>query len=54
MPGKSKLLNFLGKFCCWLGIHNYCVIDASFGFGTGGNVEKIQCQRCSNVTIRSV
>lgn len=54
MPGQYKLLNIIGKFSCWLGFHKFRVIDVSYGFGETGKVEKIQCQRCGRVTIRSM
>jgi hypothetical protein len=43
-----------GKLCCWLGFHDFDVISVTFGFGEGGNVEKVQCKRCEFVTTRRV
>lgn len=46
----SRLLSLLGRLLCWLGFHDYRVIDKTFGFGAGGGVEKVECRRCG-VTI---
>lgn len=48
----SKLLVHLGRLLCWLGIHDFRVIDRTFGFGAGGDVEKVECRRCGAVTSR--
>ncbi len=40
----------VGRLICWLGWHDFYVIDASFGFGAVGSVEKVKCRRCG-VTI---
>jgi len=45
-----KLPSLLGRLLCWLGFHDYRVIDKTFGFGAGGGVEKVECRRCG-VTI---
>ena len=36
----------LGLLLCWIGIHRYQIIDASFGFGQGGSVRTVQCKVC--------
>jgi hypothetical protein len=43
-----------GRLFCWLGFHDFDVISVTFGFGEGGNVEKVQCKRCGLVTTRPV
>jgi hypothetical protein len=40
------------KLYCWLGFHDYEVISVTFGFGVGGSVEKVQCNRCGFTTTR--
>ncbi len=45
-PGISRLF-------CWLGWHDFRVIDTSFGFGALGNVERVQCRRCGVIITRS-
>lgn len=42
----------LGKLLCWLGFHDFRVLDKTFGFGDGGGVEKVECKRCGLVTTR--
>ena len=37
---------FLGRLFCWLGFHDYRVVDTTFGFGAGGAVETVECRRC--------
>ena len=54
MPNQNKLSMILGQLSCWLGFHKFRVIDVSISFGASGNVEKIQCQRCGRVNIRSM
>ncbi len=47
-----KLPNMLGRLLCWLGLHDYQIIDRSFDFGSCGDTEKVQCRRCRQVIIR--
>lgn len=48
-----KILSiYLGKFLCWLGVHDFRVIDRSFQFGTGDGIEKVECKRCGIVVNR--
>ncbi len=48
----SKLLPILGRFLCWLGFHDFRVIDRTFEFGAGGSVEKVECRRCGVIMTR--
>jgi len=47
-----SLHKILGQLLCVLGFHDYHVISGTFGFGSAGNVEKIECRRCGLVTTR--
>ena len=38
--------NKFNKLLCWLGIHQYKIIDVTYGFGPGGSVETIECRVC--------
>lgn len=49
--GKSTLPPLLGRILCWLGFHQYRVIDVTFEFGADP-VEKDQCRRCGAVRTR--
>ena len=48
----SEITSLLGRVLCWLGIHDFRVTDTSFGFGAGGNVEKVECRRCGVTETR--
>ena len=37
---------------CWLGIHNYKIVDITFGFGAGGTTKKVKCKRCGIQKIK--
>ena len=52
MASNNKLFNLFGKLSCLLGVHDFEVISVTFGFGEGGNVEKVQCRRCGIITTR--
>ena len=45
-------LSVIGPFLCWLGFHDFRVIDKSFDFGSGGGIEKVECRRCGMVMSR--
>jgi|TARA_B100000929_G_scaffold211884_1_gene169071 hypothetical protein len=34
------------KLLCFLGIHQYKIIDVTYGFGSGGSVKTIECRVC--------
>jgi hypothetical protein len=42
----------LDRIKCWLGIHDFKVLEITFGFGEGGDVEKVECNRCSLIIER--
>ena len=46
------MLNIVGRLLCLLGFHDFRVLEVTFGFGAGGNVEKIQCKRCGLIITR--
>lgn len=48
-----KLPPLLGKVLCWLGFHDYRVVDVTLGFGTKG-VERDECRRCGVILTRGV
>jgi hypothetical protein len=48
----AKLQEFVGRLLCRLGLHDFRVIDVTFGFGAGGSVERVECRRCGVVTTR--
>ena len=48
----TKLRLLLGQVLCWLGFHDFRVVDVTFGFAAGDSVEKVECKRCGVVTTR--
>ncbi len=46
------MAKLLGRLLCLLGLHDFQIIDVTFGFGAGGNVAKVECKRCGYVTLR--
>lgn len=49
MPKLSSLFYHL---LCWLGFHDFRVIDKTFEFGAGGGIEKAECRRCGVTLTR--
>ena len=43
----------LGRLLCLFGIHDYHVIDATFGFGPESSVIQEECRRCGQVNIHA-
>ena len=48
----SKLPSLLSRLLCWLGVHDFRVIDKTFEFGAGGGIEKVECRRCGVTMTR--
>jgi hypothetical protein len=48
----ESLLEIPGRILCFLGLHDFKMIDASFSFGPGGSVSRVECRRCGYVTTR--
>ena len=46
------LIDSLLGLLCRLGFHNFRVIEATYGFGDAGDIEKIECRRCGVLMIR--
>ena len=46
--------DLLGRLLCWLGFHDFRVIDATLGFGPGESVERVECRRCGSQTTRGM
>jgi len=44
----------IGRLLCFLGVHDFRVLEVRFGFGQGNHIEKVECRRCGwNSTRRS-
>ena len=50
---SAAMLNWIGRFLCRIGIHDYRLIEVVGSFGGGGQVEKVECRRCGCATTRS-
>ena len=46
------LAKSLDRLKCWLGCHNFKLLEVTLGFGEAGDVEKVECSRCSLVISR--
>ena len=47
-----KLRSVFGHFLCWLGFHDYHVLEKTFQFGAGSGIEKVECLRCGVTVTR--
>jgi hypothetical protein len=47
------MLAILGRILCFFGVHDFELVDATFAFGAGGEVTRLQCRRCGLTTTRS-
>ena len=36
----------LGLLLCWLGIHQYKIIDVKYGFGASDSIRALECKIC--------
>jgi hypothetical protein len=46
------MLKLFARVLCFLGLHDFQVVDVTFSFGPGGSVSKVECRRCGYVTTR--
>ncbi len=49
---QLDILGIIGRLLCRLGLHNFQVLETTFGFGDSGNVEKVRCRRCQLIYTR--
>jgi len=45
-------MDFFRQLLCFLGIHDFRVVEATMSFGLSGAVEKVECRRCGYLTTR--
>ena len=45
-------LQRLSRLLCFVGIHDFRILEVKFGFGVGARIEKVECRRCGLVTSR--
>jgi len=46
------LLDTLQEILCRFGIHDFRIIEATYGFGDAGGVEKVECRHCGTTMVR--
>ncbi len=49
---SSKMMDLFHRLICFLGFHDFRVVEATMGFGASGTVEKVECRRCGRFTTR--
>ena len=42
----------VGQVLCWFGFHDLRVIEVITGFGVGGPVQRVECERCGRIMTR--
>ena len=42
----------IGRVLCFLGLHDYALIDAAFSFGSPGGISKLRCRRCGKIKTK--
>ncbi len=42
----------LGRLLCLLGVHDFQILEVTYGFGPAGNVQRVQCRRCGLTITR--
>lgn len=47
----ADMLRILGQFLCWLGFHDYRVVNVTYEFGADP-VERDECRRCGATRTR--
>lgn len=50
--GRKAVPAWLGRLLCWLGVHDYRLVECKLEFGSGGRVETVECRRCGYTTAR--
>ena len=49
---SCKMMGLFRWLLCFLGFHDFRVVEVTMGFGSSGTVEKVECRRCGLVTAR--
>ncbi len=52
MKVLDKWLKTLGRIACYIGVHDFRVVEVTFGFGGSDAVEKLECRRCGLIAAR--
>ena len=46
------MMDLFRQLICFLGFHDFRVVEVTMGFGASGTVEKVECRRCGRFTTR--
>ena len=46
------MMHLYHRLACFLGFHDFRVVEVTVGFGASGAVEKVECRRCGSSTAR--
>jgi hypothetical protein len=48
----DRWLKRLGQIACLVGLHDFRVVEVTFGFGGSDAIEKLECRRCGRTAAR--
>lgn len=48
----DRWLKRLGQIACLVGLHDFRVVEVTFGFGGADAIEKLECRRCGRTAAR--
>jgi hypothetical protein len=48
----DRWLKRLGRIACLVGLHDFRVVEVTFGFGGADAIEKLECRRCGRTAAR--
>jgi len=46
------MMDLFRRLLCFLGFHDFRVVEVTVGFGPSGAVEKVECRRCGHLIAR--
>ena len=49
---SCNMMDLFRRLLCFLGFHDFRVVEATMSFGASGAVEKVECRRCGRLTVR--
>ncbi len=49
---SCSMMDLFRPLLCFLGFHDFRVVEVTVGFGASGAVEKVECRRCGRSTTR--
>jgi hypothetical protein len=46
------MIDLFRRLLCFLGFHDFRVVEVTMSFGPSGAEEKVECRRCGHFTTR--